>query len=540
MWNTNEKLIEILQHKKDPVWEELSPDEKIKNFFNKLEFLRLEPEEKAQVAQKIKNDANLDKLYWWEIILSAGIATLGLLQNSVAVIIWAMLIAPLLRPINWIAYSIATWERTFFKKSIFMLILSIILAIGLWYFITKILNLEIQTPEILGRTNPTLLDLFVASLSAIVAILSLKFTRLGESVAGVAMAASLMPPLAVVGIQLAFGNLSASWWAFMLFLTNLVAIILVGVILFWMYGFNPHKLDQHKKVMKRLAFVIIGLIVITVPLVHSLQVIKEKNNLKKIIQQNVEQTLSNKISNFKIQDIQIKNLTDKKIDVNLTLSLPENVNFYKTFKNELTYNLSHQLGKSINLNIELIRTANIISQKFNDIAPQIEHQINQVFTKYPSIQLINFSIQKIQDKEYILKLVIATNNQNLDKLKKEIEKQIQQNIKAKLGFIWIVVPQYQAKPQSKEKEIYSKLSYKWEAFLNQILTDWIYFKNLQLNFNLSWDKVQNLNTFFDLYIPTSLWSWELNLLYNQIKKFNQDISGNNLNIRQFRYKERKF
>ena len=540
MWNTNEKLIEILQHKKDPVWEELSPDEKIKNFFNKLEFLRLEPEEKAQVAQKIKNDANLDKLYWWEIILSAGIATLGLLQNSVAVIIWAMLIAPLLRPINWIAYSIATWERTFFKKSIFMLILSIILAIGLWYFITKILNLEIQTPEILGRTNPTLLDLFVASLSAIVAILSLKFTRLGESVAGVAMAASLMPPLAVVGIQLAFGNLSASWWAFMLFLTNLVAIILVGVILFWMYGFNPHKLDQHKKVMKRLAFVIIGLIVITVPLVHSLQVIKEKNNLKKIIQQNVEQTLSNKISNFKIQDIQIKNLTDKKIDVNLTLSLPENVNFYKTFKNELTYNLSHQLWKNINLNIELIRTANIISQKFNDIAPQIEHQINQVFTKYPSIQLINFSIQKIQDKEYILKLVIATNNQNLDKLKKEIEKQIQQNIKAKLGFIWIVVPQYQAKPQSKEKEIYSKLSYKWEAFLNQILTDWIYFKNLQLNFNLSWDKVQNLNTFFDLYIPTSLWSWELNLLYNQIKKFNQDISGNNLNIRQFRYKERKF
>ncbi len=540
MWNTNEKLIEILQHKKDPVWEELSPDEKIKNFFNKLEFLRLEPEEKAQVAQKIKNDANLDKLYWWEIILSAGIATLGLLQNSVAVIIWAMLIAPLLRPINWIAYSIATWERTFFKKSIFMLILSIILAIGLWYFITKILNLEIQTPEILGRTNPTLLDLFVASLSAIVAILSLKFTRLGESVAGVAMAASLMPPLAVVGIQLAFGNLSASWWAFMLFLTNLVAIILVGVILFWMYGFNPHKLDQHKKVMKRLAFVIIGLIVITVPLVHSLQVIKEKNNFKKIIQQNVEQTLSNKISNFKIQDIQIKNLTDKKIDVNLTLSLPENVNFYKTFKNELTYNLSHQLGKSINLNIELIRTANIISQKSNDIAPQIEHQINQAFTKYPSIQLINFSIQKIQDKEYILKLVIATNNQNLDKLKKEIEKQIQQNIKAKLGFIWIVVPQYQAKPQSKEKEIYSKLSYKWEAFLNQILTDWIYFKNLQLNFNLSWDKVQNLNTSFDLYIPTSLWSWELNLLYNQIKKFNQDISGNNLNIRQFRYEERRF
>jgi hypothetical protein len=52
--------------------------------------------------------------------------------------------------------------------------------------------------------------------------------------------------------------------------------------------------------------------------------------------------------------------------------------------------------------------------------------------------------------------------------------------------------------------------------------------------------VENLNTSFDLYIPTSLWSWELNLLYGQIQKFNQSISGNKLDIRQFRYEERKF
>jgi molybdenum cofactor biosynthesis enzyme MoaA len=75
-------------------------------------------------------------------------------------------------------------------------------------------------------------------------------------------------------------------------------------------------------------------------LVHSLQLIKEKNKFKKIIYTTVEKVLSQQISNFKIQTVNIKSINDRKIDVDLVLSLPENVNFYKTFKNELTYGLT--------------------------------------------------------------------------------------------------------------------------------------------------------------------------------------------------------
>jgi 2C-methyl-D-erythritol 2,4-cyclodiphosphate synthase len=118
--------------------------------------------------------------------------------------------------------------------------------------------------------------------------------------------------------------------------------------------------------------------------------------------------------------------------------------------------------------------ANILSKKTNDLTPKIEQQISQVFTKFKDVQLINYNIQKIKNNEFIVKLVVATNRPDLDKIKKNIEKEISNNLKIKLSFIWIVVPKYQVpvkKKNSKEKEIYSRLSYKWEAFLNQIFTN---------------------------------------------------------------------
>jgi hypothetical protein len=72
----NKNLLDIDQKRKDPVKEESSLEEKIKNFFNKFAFLELSDDEKKEVALKITKDANFDILYWWEIFLSASIATL--------------------------------------------------------------------------------------------------------------------------------------------------------------------------------------------------------------------------------------------------------------------------------------------------------------------------------------------------------------------------------------------------------------------------------------------------------------------------------
>jgi len=553
--NIKKNLMEIIDEKVDPTKEDVNPDEKIKNLFNKIEFLALEPEQKGEVAQKIKNDANPDKLFWIEIFLSAGIATLWLLQDSVAVIIWAMLIAPLLRPINWLAYSIATWESGFFKKSAIMLLLSIFFSVLVWWFITYILNLDIQTSWILARTNPTILDLFVASLSAIVAILSLKFTRLWESIAGVAMAASLMPPLAVVGIELAFWNFSASFWAFMLFLTNLVAILIVWVLLFWMYGFNPHRVEQHKKVMKRLIFVIISLVLISIPLFHSLQLIKEENNYKKEIKYYVESTLKTKISDFKIEKIDLKEIDSNNITVDLVLKLPENVSFYKNFKQELDYTLSKKLWKNVKLNIELIRMANIVSKvdKKTDVKYEMSKYIKELFSKSDDMQLISFDIQKNLNwkNSYILKIVWVIQNSSLSD--KELKEKYEEMIKEKfpnlnLDFIWVLLPKYEQKTVEQAPnpidDLYKKIYYKWELFLNQILLPGMYFDNLNIKIKLRDENknkfdlsdIKSMKTTFNLYVPSNISTGELEVLHQQIQKFNSTFSGSTLDIKEFNYK----
>jgi uncharacterized membrane protein len=139
-----------------------------------------------------------------------------------------------------------------------------------------------------------------------VAVLSLRFTRLSESIAWVAMAASLMPPLSVVGIYLAFGNLYAASWALMLFLANLFAIILVGTIFFWFYGFSPHDSKWQNSVLKRIGIVTALILLILAPLLTSFYSLK--NNY--VVSHQVEQFLEHSDfveNNFEIINVSTQN-----------------------------------------------------------------------------------------------------------------------------------------------------------------------------------------------------------------------------------------
>jgi len=380
--------------------------DRITEFFNKIEFLDLDWEKKAEVATKVKKNSTPDKLFRIEIFLSWVIASLGLLQNSVAVVIWAMLIAPFLRPMNGIWFAIARWERSFFWIPVKVLLISVWLSVWTWYLVTKMIGLDLETTEILARTSPNIIDLFIAIFSAMVAVLSLWFSRLSESIAWVAMAAALMPPLAVVGIELAFGNYMLAWWAMMLFLANLISIVLVATIFFWLYWFTPHNGEKQKSVVKRFLFLITVITIISVPLIHSLVLIKQKVNISKESSMYLSTILKQKTSNFTIDKLEVKSFNNKKIVLYAVIKIPEGLNFYDTFKKQLDFELSKKFAKKVELEVELIRIANIVSdEKKLTKKDKMYDYLKWYFNiNYKDYSILSLDIEKKSDN-YLIKII---------------------------------------------------------------------------------------------------------------------------------------
>lgn len=152
-----------------------------------------------------------------------GIATLGLLQSSTAVVIGAMLISPLMSPIAALGFGFASIDGQRIRDAAKVVLVGALIGIATGMLLTLISPIRTATPEILARTEPTLLDLGVALLSGIAGGYATVRGKGGTAI-GVAIATALMPPLATVGYGLGVMNPAYALGAFLLFLTNLAAI----------------------------------------------------------------------------------------------------------------------------------------------------------------------------------------------------------------------------------------------------------------------------------------------------------------------------
>ncbi len=210
-------------------------------------WLRIDPLNRPRVYKQVYETADFTNLhYWLGIVFSAGIATLGLVQNSPAVIIGAMLISPLMGPIMATGLGLAVGDFYLALKAIGTLVASIAVAVGLSALIVWILPFHSETGEILARINPTLLDLGIALFSGLAG--SVVVGRAGGSdgvtaLPGVAIAVALMPPLCTMGFGMGSGwNVRIMGGAGLLFLTNLVAIVSSAFVVFLLIGMNALEL----------------------------------------------------------------------------------------------------------------------------------------------------------------------------------------------------------------------------------------------------------------------------------------------------------
>ncbi len=193
--------------------------------------------DRSMVEAEIHDAGRLTNAYGFMLFSACGIAALGLLQSSAPVVIGAMLISPLMGPIVSMGMALARVDPRRFRTAALTLAIGAFLSVLASTIIVWASPLKDVTPEILARTRPTLLDLVVALLSGFVGAY-LSINRKGGAIAGVAIATSLMPPLAVVGYGLATAAWDIAGGALLLFLTNVVAILVAVFGVARRYGFR--------------------------------------------------------------------------------------------------------------------------------------------------------------------------------------------------------------------------------------------------------------------------------------------------------------
>ncbi|QUT06085.1 DUF389 domain-containing protein [Sphingobium phenoxybenzoativorans] len=199
--------------------------------------------EHEAVMERIVTDSGWSPRYAFMVMMSAGIAVLGLLLSSPAVVIGAMLISPLMSPILGLGFSLALFDFAEMRRSIVALAIGAVAAVLFTALIVTISPLQAPTSEIIARTRPNLFDLAVALFASLAGTFAIIRGR-GDTIVGVAIATALMPPLAVVGFGLATWNMAVLGGAFALFLTNFVTIALSATLMARYYGFGHHLSSQ--------------------------------------------------------------------------------------------------------------------------------------------------------------------------------------------------------------------------------------------------------------------------------------------------------
>ena len=257
--------------------------------------------------------------YFLMVILSCSIATLGLIIDSPAVIIGAMLLAPLMSPIIGIGLASIIGDEKIIRSSATSLVQGASTAIFLSFVLTTIdkflpfIALQELSSEILARTRPTPLDLAIALAGGLAAAYALTKPNLSAALPGVAIATALMPPLSTIGIGLAMWRLDIAGGAFLMFITNAVTIAFASALVFFLRGFSADARRVGQRLPRSLIISAVLVIVLLIPLtIYSVKFFREASDNRKI-----NQVVSQEVS--KIPGVDLIDVSTSRQEKNLSM-----------------------------------------------------------------------------------------------------------------------------------------------------------------------------------------------------------------------------
>ncbi len=262
--------------------------------------------------------------YFLLVTLSCIIATLGLITDSVAVIIGAMLVAPLMSPIIGLSLASIAGEQRIFRKALLALGEGVLLAVALsaavsWLAQALPFGSLIELPrEVLLRTRPSPFDLIIALAGGAAATYALAQPRLSAALPGVAIATALMPPLCVVGIGFTLQQPDIYLGAVLLFLTNLTAISFASILVFASLGFRPAKANQRwHRIPRSMIISAILVLIVTIPLVLVTTEVVQRSQLQQKVRDAVQMEIV-KLPNTRLVDLTM-DTTDSVLQVDVTV-----------------------------------------------------------------------------------------------------------------------------------------------------------------------------------------------------------------------------
>ncbi len=309
----------------------------------------LHEEEKIAVYKEILQGAHPGVSFYIMIALASLIASVGLLQNSPAVIIGAMLVAPLMAAVIGIGLGLTLGDYRMFKLAMKATFLGVVLAVGTGVVTALVIPGKQVTPEILARTRPSLLDLIVALASGAAGSYALCRKEVSASLPGVAIAAALVPPLATAGIAMAMSEWVLAGGALLLYLTNVVAIVAIGGVVFLLLGFKPEPTREERvKLFGRGAT---GMTILLLLMTVLLGILTQRSIARSRLQHQVSDITSAAVEN--LPGVALENVKVARVDENGAMHLQVTVSATRAIKYDETVRLQEEIATKLQRPVRL-------------------------------------------------------------------------------------------------------------------------------------------------------------------------------------------
>ena len=323
-------------------------------------------QEKREIVNEITESASPGFDFFLLVVLSCSIATMGLVTDSPAVIIGAMLVAPLMSPIIGLGLGSIMGNARLVESALSALLRGAALAVLLSALMTIInknlpfVVLQELPEEVLSRTHPSPIDLVIALAGGLAASYAMTRPKISAALPGVAIATALMPPLCTIGVGIALGRLDVAGGATLLFVTNAITIAFAAAVVFFLQGFVPQRQVYDRIITRTLVSSASLTLILLFPLsFYSIKFFNEANENRSINE--VVAAEVSRMNSSELIDLDVQRVQDR-LDMIITVRTNTPLRYEQVTK--LQRSIATNLQKPVSLKVN-----QVFAEQFDPLIP---------------------------------------------------------------------------------------------------------------------------------------------------------------------------